>query len=206
MIAPCEDCPCFEDAVAFVAVFAGMLIGHAHTPSPQNPTLGSSTSLHPSLPLLIFASTAKIFLGILAIFAYRTIAKKLSHWILPKLFKLFKRFLLTRRHYIPGDEAYVEVGMKRVPSILDLNVKEEESTDEESPVSPKFLSPTTSIKRRQVRSKAVKPIPPIVIVDGQINVIRQDVDILTKIICYAGIGWIASIGAPLAFVLIGLSM
>ena len=107
---PADDCPCFEDAIAFVSVESGILIsywmsnvlgyedGRRMSSMPGSAwaflsaysPLSSAGSSEAYRLSLIWWSTAllKLTLGISLIFVWRLIAKFLLHNILPALFRL----------------------------------------------------------------------------------------------------------------------
>lgn len=197
-----EDCPCFEDAVAFVAVFAGMMIGRNFNSQDFNlPTAHYALATPTDYLLFPLFVVLKQLLGILAIFTYRLGAKKLSHFLLPSIFRAVQPLVvLSRRHYADtstgSGEGYVELpeGMKPVPSLLDLA-----SLDEEVRVEPVLVVETKELgsggMRRRNGSVAK---PPIIVVDEEEEIdkvdstaedsytapevsTKQDADVLTKV-------------------------
>ncbi|GAA5898390.1 phosphatase PAP2 family protein [Sporobolomyces salmoneus] len=122
---PAENCPCFEDAIAFLSVFAGILSGVAWNPYQYaDNTLGHEWRDISEIGLWSAAVGAKLFLGISSILVWRIIAKFLCHKALPPLFRLFAPvFALPRRYYLAATEygSYPEQkSLNAVPSILDL--------------------------------------------------------------------------------------
>ncbi|EIM81915.1 uncharacterized protein STEHIDRAFT_103330 [Stereum hirsutum FP-91666 SS1] len=108
---PVDDCPCFEDAIAFISVMLGVLLGFsfsANFPAFSSPTALSSlpgmsplnSSYTPPSPFsepstitatsflsFLFISTLKMVSGTLVILVFRLIAKPVLHSILPPLFR-----------------------------------------------------------------------------------------------------------------------
>ena len=196
-----EDCPCFEDAVAFVAVFAGIMIGRNLTPQNFNLPTAHYALLTPTdyflFPLIVIL---KQVLGILAIFTYRLAAKKLSHFLLPSIFRAVQPLVvLSRRHYADtstgSGEGYVELaeGMKPVPSLLDLA-----SLDEEVRVEPVLMEMRELGSGGMRRRNGSVAKPPTIVVDDEEDEVervdstaedsytrpeistKQDADVLTK--------------------------
>lgn len=129
---PVDDCPCFEDAIAFNSCLMGALSAHwtlLHIHFLSIPSLSSfslpnllssflslphtkltysimpsSTSLSPALVPLFFTGLAllKMVFGVLCIFAWRIIAKLLAHHLLPPLF----RFLSSEGFDLPHRRFY----------------------------------------------------------------------------------------------------
>ncbi|KAH8116160.1 PAP2 superfamily-domain-containing protein [Phellopilus nigrolimitatus] len=107
---PVDDCPCFEDAIAFVSVIAGMLLVRwaavfvefddkrlaSHMAGKALPFLSPPLSSHASAWRLAGAwwgmALLKLTLGIALIFAWRLLAKFVLHSLLPPIF----RWLATR--------------------------------------------------------------------------------------------------------------
>lgn len=101
---PVDDCPCFEDAIAFLAVAAGIALGQWGSPAilfiPAH-TLGSldSTDVR-STALWAGTALVKIVVGVAAIFAWRLLAKNALQTALPPIFRAVEPFFsLPRRFY-----------------------------------------------------------------------------------------------------------
>lgn len=108
---PADDCPCFEDAIAFVSVLGGGLISHwacekvgfgyadltSHMPGDAWAFLASSSSAAWQASLLWWAvALLKLTSGIALIFVWRLIAKPLLHALLPRLFRWLSYGVLPR--------------------------------------------------------------------------------------------------------------
>ena len=131
---PVDDCPCFEDAIAFMSVVMGEFLtrwymaryGYDDTffvrSMPGKPT-GSLSEMWTWWTI----ATAKMTVGILVIFAWRIAAKFLCHHILPPTFRFLAQLftLPHRRYYTPATD-YTNVpadnlkGLRAFPSVLDL--------------------------------------------------------------------------------------
>ncbi|TFK21744.1 sphingosine-1-phosphate phosphatase [Coprinopsis marcescibilis] len=260
---PVDDCPCFEDAIAFGSVVLGALVGRwaMHTAGMNSEAGGPS--IMPGSGLVQDAITGqwmtvdrnwgdigvwwtfavlKLTVGILAIFVWRIIAKSALHLILPPTFRLLSRAfrLPNRRFYTPATEyknvpSEFQVGedgniaLQAIPSVIDL------------PSSAGVMFETGGIgsgtdgsshwghaagKRkkknmRPVNGSSVKEPSPL---KSEINSVmltrsRQpdaetqsskargvkhyDADVLTKVIVYAGIAFLACEALPLVFEYLG---
>ena len=117
---PAEDCPCFEDAIAFVSVVAGVLLAHwasirvnfddaslvSRMAGTALPFLSSSPIAHPWDAAALWWATAilKLTSGIAIIFIWRLAVKFALHSLLPPLFRLLARRvvpLLVSLHILP---------------------------------------------------------------------------------------------------------
>ncbi|KAK4048196.1 26S proteasome regulatory subunit 8 [Microbotryomycetes sp. JL201] len=122
--APAEDCPCFEDAVAFLSATLGTMLGRNwYQKHVKHITYGATLSSPLRSTIWLAAIVLKLVLGIASIFVWRIVAKAVCHAILPKLFRFFRFFLLPRRFYLQATEydGYDKAdSLHPVPSILDL--------------------------------------------------------------------------------------
>lgn len=129
---PVDDCPCFEDAIAFMSVVLGSLVGRWGVEYSGVGALMGRTIVMPGSGWLLDAggqwiqlergwsdvclwwgvAALKMVVGILAIFAWRLFAKSALHLILPPTYRLLARAfrLPHRRFYTPATE------YKNVPS------------------------------------------------------------------------------------------
>ncbi len=140
---PVDDCPCFEDAIAFIAVIMGVSIGRWHEETyslsassgffkSRTPGWDSPLSLT-SLGFYTWFSFAslKMMVGVLIIFGWRIMAKWVMHTVLPPLFRTLATLvsLPHRRFYTPatdyqGSVPEGEDGRARllypIPSVVDI--------------------------------------------------------------------------------------
>lgn len=146
---PIDDCPCFEDAIAFVSVLMGSLLGRWHAvhygfgASFFGSTMpGSAGSGWADRGMWWSAATVKMVFGtsftfrtceysiytregILVIFTWRILAKSVLHMILPPTFRLLAQgfTLPNRRFYTPATDyknVPSELGLRPIPSVIDL--------------------------------------------------------------------------------------
>ncbi|GLB39364.1 putative acid phosphatase homologues [Lyophyllum shimeji] len=144
---PVDDCPCFEDAIAFGSVVLGALVGSwAMSFSGLRMDIGKTVVMPGSgwafeagqwmqvertlWDLVVWWSFAalKMIVGVLVIFVWRLLAKSALHLILPPTFRGLARVfqLPNRRFYTPATD-YKNVpsdfsgnGLQAIPSVIDL--------------------------------------------------------------------------------------
>ncbi|KAF8156625.1 PAP2 superfamily-domain-containing protein [Crassisporium funariophilum] len=128
---PVDDCPCFEDAIAFASVLLGALVSRWAMTYSQTGQGWVRTIVMPGSGWLLESgewvqmdrglsdialwwaiAAVKMVIGVLTIFAWRLLAKSALHLILPPTFRLLARAfrLPHRRFYTPATE------YKSVPS------------------------------------------------------------------------------------------
>ncbi|CEQ41375.1 SPOSA6832_03076 [Sporobolomyces salmonicolor] len=255
---PAENCPCFEDAIAFMAVFAGILLGLAWSPEPHaTQTLGYTWKSGDEVAAWSAATGAKLALGVCYILLWRVIAKEVCHLVLPPLFRFFAPIIsLPRRFYVAATEcepflsrssscefvltaldfadgAYPrETSLHAVPSILDLpSLVEDSEVATSSSSSAAILAPSPDSSTLRNRSSFAptssldspslsgttlsangktdpEPRSPsstaaAATAERQLHL---DADVLTKVVVYAGIGWMATVTLPWLFEQVGLSV
>lgn len=231
--APAEDCPCFEDAVAFVSVVCGVMVGRTwHTIDFAQSTLGADWNSSLRTAGWSSAVFAKLLIGILAILVWRLAAKEVAHATLPPIFRFLSPYILPRRHYVVATEyddyKKTDTLLHPIPSILDLPSLDEldsidissSSTDDLNGNASRESPPLTFELRnrggttfnedpldRVAKSALLKARQPEEVKIGdETQNIRRDADVLTKVIVYSGIGYIASILIPTFFLWSGLSV
>lgn len=118
---PADDCPCFDDSVAFAGTVIGVEVGTWH--------LGRS--LYADIPFDFEALgwvvvLLRIFVGVLAVFAWREVAKPALLKGLPHIFRLLETIGLDlpRRFFMPASE-YKNIPLRLrvdnvMPSVSDL--------------------------------------------------------------------------------------
>ena len=146
---PVDDCPCFEDAIAFVSVFLGINVGFwcsKHVPALNTDlftsvTPGASFDSSAAITTWVLFALLKLVTGILIIFSWRIIAKPSVQTLLPPLFRWLAHAspvrLPHRRHYTPATE-YVNGPphtLRAVPSMIDLDLTVSQVVDEDAGVA-----------------------------------------------------------------------
>jgi dihydrosphingosine 1-phosphate phosphatase len=118
---PADDCPCFDDSVAFAGVVIGLEIGtwqYWKTPYALLPL---------DLAALGWATVVmRILVGVLIIFLWREVAKPTLLKVLPHVFRLIETWGLSlpRRFFMPASE-YKDIPLRLrvdnvMPSVSDL--------------------------------------------------------------------------------------
>ncbi|KAI9722004.1 MAG: hypothetical protein M1812_001964 [Candelaria pacifica] len=113
---PADDCPCFDDSLAFAGVMFGVELGNWHfAASPLAWDSPVPATVPFSLDVLGWPKTiARIMLGVLVVFAWREVMKPtLLRW-LPPLFRVVEKLGLSlpRKFFVQASE------YKKVPSHL----------------------------------------------------------------------------------------
>ncbi|KAG6333952.1 hypothetical protein ID866_5135 [Astraeus odoratus] len=222
---PVDDCPCFEDAIAFISVILGAFLARWHTVYAeidgqllQAVMPGGQADVWTFGEKLRWCSIAgaKVSVGILIIFVWRLFAKSVLHLVLPPLFRALARCfdLPNRRFYTPAtDYAHVPVenGLHPIPSVIDLP-----STLEVTGVDGEDTR--GGIKRRGRATTAKPGIPGSLYLLSQGNELENgkgathpgteevkhyDADVLTKVVVYAGIAFLSCEVVPVLFCIMG---
>jgi hypothetical protein len=106
---PADDCPCFDDSVAFAAVVIGIQIGAWHY---SGTSYSIDTPIRSTVPfdlptVGLVRATARIILGVVVIFVWRATMKPALFKILPPIFRVLEhaRLNLPRAFFL--DASYV---------------------------------------------------------------------------------------------------
>lgn len=106
---PADDCPCFDDSVAFAGVLIGLEFGTwTYGKIPWDPweTHAYGDSTVDVTPLGLWMNIARIVFGVLVIFAWRETMKPALLRSLPHLFRWMEQvgWSLPRRFFTPASE------------------------------------------------------------------------------------------------------
>jgi hypothetical protein len=116
---PADDCPCFDDSVAFAGVMIGVEIGGWHYASSGWAWGHPVPATVPfDLAHMGWAKTiARMFLGVVVIFAWRELMKPTLLKVLPHLFRVIEKygFILPRKFFMPASE------YNKIPSRLKVD-------------------------------------------------------------------------------------
>jgi hypothetical protein len=125
---PADDCPCFDDSVAFAGVLIGLTIGRwrFEQHSPYATVYNGPEATFDLAALGWLTGIVRIVAGLVAIIAWREIAKPTLHKTLPHLFRVIETagLDLPRRFFLPATK-YKEVPLRQrddnvIPSMSDL--------------------------------------------------------------------------------------
>lgn len=105
---PADDCPCFDDSVAFSGVMIGLEVASWHA--------GSNFLIGPFPGLTWQTTIIRIVTGVLCIVAWRESMKPMLLKFLPQLFRIIERLgvSLPRRFFVPASE------YTNIPNLLKL--------------------------------------------------------------------------------------
>ncbi|KAG9022991.1 hypothetical protein FS837_006056 [Tulasnella sp. UAMH 9824] len=230
---PVDDCPCFEDAIAFLSVILGTTLAMWWR---ENWGYGKYSGFFvqeapKEWVWWIAGAGVKMVVGVLIIFVFRLIAKPILHAVLPPIFRglstLFK--LPNRRFYTPAPD-YKKFPSEPIlnhpiPSMIDLSSLSQESEGVLLPTNngavmgrkrgrSMYGEPDIKLRNGNGTSNggekaghAVKVVVPEKEEEEEaVKVKHYDAEVLTKVIVYAGIGFVASGLTPVMFEMIGLGV
>ncbi|MCJ1288098.1 hypothetical protein MMC26_007453 [Xylographa opegraphella] len=145
---PADDCPCFDDSVAFAGVLCGIEIGNWHyAQSPLSWDFPVPATVPFDLEVLGWPKTIiRICVGVLCIVAWRSVMKMILLKVLPPIFRIVERLGLSlpRRFFKQASE------YDNVPSHL--------KTDSIMPSVSEFPNIFSSIRHpRRSRSISIGP-------------------------------------------------
>ena len=94
---PADDCPCFDDSVAFAGVMIGVQLGNWHFGHSGHAWVEPAFATVPySLDVLGWPRTiARIFIGVMVVFAWREVMKPTLLRSLPPIFRVIERLGLS---------------------------------------------------------------------------------------------------------------
>ncbi|OAD67557.1 hypothetical protein PHYBLDRAFT_189030 [Phycomyces blakesleeanus NRRL 1555(-)] len=204
---PLERCPCFEDSVCFMGVLIGLFPGSwlcQHTDicvMSLTSTATQQTGLKAGLIVLL-----KMVLGVSVLFVWRMACKKACYVILPPIYRAFnlphRKFEIGARYY----KSLKSESIHPIPSVLDLrgltsSMAESDHVGMQSPIDlhERRVAEAKQCHNRKGRELDEK-VPEEDISDDE--PLRYDIDIVTKLIVYAGIGFLAVYPVPLLFQLL----
>ncbi|EPQ53728.1 hypothetical protein GLOTRDRAFT_63378 [Gloeophyllum trabeum ATCC 11539] len=228
---PVDDCPCFEDAIAFMSVNAGAMLCLWHRTRygfdesyfvKFQP--GSAYETWTDVGTWWLFAAIKVVVGVLLIFMWRLIAKSLMHLILPPIYRLLAQAftLPNRRFYTPAtdyDMVPPEKSLRPIPSVIDLpahmEMEMEMKVDATGagarlhvPRDIKLRNTNGSARREKSLGRSYSEEEKCV--NGNDAGMRDDekikhydADVLTKVIVYSGIAILATEVVPILFEILG---
>ncbi|KAL6301478.1 hypothetical protein BKA93DRAFT_797667 [Sparassis latifolia] len=226
---PVDDCPCFEDAIAFISVVMGEILVRwwmRHNGFDGDffkiVMRGSSWATWLDVTTWFAIAALKLVTGILTIFAWRIFAKALFHMILPPIFRLLSHLftLPHRRFYTPATDYTTmppEKGLRPIPSVIDLPHMMELQHDEggasgrrygnaygHSKSAVKLRNARVKISEKGIDSKDKTGLE-LEESGGKVDAVvkHYDADVLTKVFVYCGIALMSCGGIPIVFELLG---
>ncbi|KAH9007636.1 hypothetical protein EDB84DRAFT_1601041 [Lactarius hengduanensis] len=201
---PVDDCPCFEDAIAFASVILGIItsfwcskrVPALNTDLFTSVTPAPRSTLPPQVTTWVLFAFLKLVTGVLIIFSWRILAKPSVQSLLPPLFRWLAWAspvrLPHRRHYTPATE-YVHGPPHTLRAVPTGGVGEALArlSDEGPRLDPCRRRPVTFEEASEGGTGE----------DGEVK--HYDADVLTKVVVYVGIGAIATVMVPALFEALG---
>ncbi|KAL9594828.1 MAG: hypothetical protein Q9179_005224 [Wetmoreana sp. 5 TL-2023] len=216
---PADDCPCFDDSVAFAGVIIGVELGNWHFARTDH---AWELPVPATVPFDLAAmgwptAVARIAVGVVIIFAWREVMKPSLLRFLPPLFRIVESFGLTlpRKFFVQASTSSSNLpailGATGLPtpagSQADLyNSSLSSDVFVDGPLTPNTLASEVSTPSRRLSEdrrqyeREEKELFSMV----EKPRVRYDVEVVTKLIVYTGIAWLAVEGNPLLFQLVGL--
>ncbi|KAF5132324.1 hypothetical protein DV495_001421 [Geotrichum candidum] len=121
---PADDCPCFDDGVAFMGVVAGTVVGEWHFTNTFPVTSTSNTIPFEITQAGLFGIFLRFFIGSLLISVWKPVIKRALHEALPPLFRYLEKggVSMPRKFFMPASQ------YEDIPSSLpDSNLFEPEN-------------------------------------------------------------------------------
>lgn len=209
---PADPCPCFDDGVAFAGVVIGQYFSfwrfgaEIHT----GPAIGP---LHPGHFVLdsanvgILGYAGRVVLGVGMIMVWRAIAKRTLLTCLPPLFRALEPIgMLSPRSGFSSARQYKDVpkdlpdevlpSVKQIPEMV--RKLRGPRRDSVGPQSAADVYEAVAYKTRQRRSSHqayddAEQIQDSAMLNKMIEKprVRYDVEVITKLVVYFGVGWLA---------------
>ncbi|KZV99226.1 hypothetical protein EXIGLDRAFT_605949 [Exidia glandulosa HHB12029] len=227
---PVDDCPCFDDAIACIAVVMGAFLARWHSVNAGfdyasdfygTRTPGWQKRDWQDWSIWVTLSAFKLVSGVVAIALWRMLVKFIMHTILPPIYRSLARIatLPNRRFYIPATDYSTlptEKTLQPIPSVIDLPSTLHAHTTVSLPRNhvyrkvggnegPKLRGSKRNGRAATPTSKEEDMLT--VVLDSDVEPVKHyDADVLTKIIVYTGISILATELVPLTFELLGLGL
>lgn len=214
---PVDDCPCFDDTVAFIGVLIGLDFSHwlcFHTGYLTNRS-GDPLSIYFDYERLgIFNAVARVVLGMALVAAWKAISKPVVFTILPPIYKRVGLYIprknfeatafttLTNRQIRLQSISNIENSGENIADINKFfkGITDHSQTDK--------VGPTSDIDYYEMLDYKSKNCPPAVPEPPrQAGVFksRYDVEIVGRLIIYGGISTMSVWGFALAAEWVGLN-
>jgi hypothetical protein len=129
---PADDCPCFDDSIAFAGVFIGVHVGSWHF---SRSSVAWSEPSPDTIPyrleeLGLVKTFLRVVIGVVAVFAWREVMKPLLLRILPPVFRGLEKagLLLPRRFFTRASYVHLSLSMSilrfgQVPLTIDQRIQ-----------------------------------------------------------------------------------
>ncbi|KAM3125359.1 hypothetical protein CJJ07_001522 [Candidozyma auris] len=201
---PVDDCPCFDDSVAFVGVLIGLDLSHFFfiiaDGAPSNTPLYSFLTIPYSFEKFgISLSALRMVLGIVLVVIWKAISKPVLFTILPPIYK-FLGIYLPRKQYMPT--AHSRQTSRQIRSQSLSNMKNEPLLDVDKALKSvkegdkDSVGPVDDIDAYELLDygKSHPSEPQVEVSISGVFRKRYDVEIIGRTIVYAGIPFMATWG------------
>ncbi|KAK9446794.1 PAP2 superfamily-domain-containing protein [Limtongia smithiae] len=228
---PVDQCPCFEDGVAFAGVVLGVDYGLWIG---QYSSFVSSTPYPATIPFTFAKSgvvgiVARMVIGITTIFMWRAIMKKTLHAALPPLFRLVEQIGISmpRVFFLKASEYHkvpaslpdsTLVNATEIPSLIGRIGRMR--SDSVGPQSTADMYETMAYREERQRRKSIesqdspsaKHEQELAELEEEYKLflaipkprVQYDVEVVTKLVVYTGIGLLGSNLLSVAFYYAGI--
>lgn len=205
---PVDDCPCFDDSVAFIGVLIGLDVLEWYM---LRSTYGLYVIPFHFARLGIFKTMARLFVGIAIVATWKAISKPVIFTILPPIYKVVGVYL-PRRNFEPTAFLLQSTRHIRSQSISNMNLQEHagdlikmspDPTVEVGPESDIDRYEMLDYERSNFNSCGIPNLTKT-IVSGVFRP-RYDVEIVGRIFVYAGVATVATWGFRFATELLKLA-
>lgn len=205
---PVDDCPCFDDSVAFIGVLIGLDVLEWYM---LRSTYGLYVIPFHFARLGIFKTMARLFVGIAIVATWKAISKPVIFTILPPIYKVVGVYL-PRRNFEPTAFLLQSTRHIRSQSISNMNLQEHagdlikmspDPTVEVGPESDIDRYEMLDYERSNFNSCGIPNLTKT-IVSGVFRP-RYDVEIVGRIFVYAGVATVATWGFRFATELLELA-
>ncbi|CCH43610.1 sphingosine-1-phosphate phosphatase [Wickerhamomyces ciferrii] len=214
-VTPVDDCPCFDDSVAFIGVIIGLEFSHWSFIKSSYSYGGVEYGLHSlDLPyslseLGLLKTIGRIFVGVILVIIWKEISKPLLLSILKPFYNLI---ISTDKESITFNRIRSDTLEKR-EKFDDLSKVVRKLSHGEKPIKRDTVGPQSSIDLTELEElKNHKDYFNELDKLQKSNILftcgafkkRYDLEILVRLIVYAGIPTIVVIGCPPVFAKLGL--
>ncbi|ORX88832.1 PAP2-domain-containing protein [Basidiobolus meristosporus CBS 931.73] len=194
---PLNACPCFEDSVASLGAIIGAYLGS------WQGTNGSSFWTEPIQATLQYSfarvgltrSVMRVLVSFVMIIVWRLMSKRLCHLTLPRVYKLLG--LPAKRLHKPSKKYQTlnHTPISMIPSVINLDT----GTDPKLKVKRGALGLNQEQAPRTREDHVCQFERELVDFRNEVYSIlpRYDLETLTKLVVYTGIGWWATLGSPM---------
>jgi membrane-associated phospholipid phosphatase len=211
---PVDECPCFDDAVAFSGVLFGAEWGiWVFADSPYAWSNPPATVPYDAAQLGVIKSFLRIVVGVAVIFSWRATMKPILIRSLPPVYRaielggwdLPRRFFVRASQYSHLESKQLDdhtlPDLKDIPAIIHKVRRTRSLSDSVGPQSSADLYELNTLTRRRRDGTQKSRYEAI-----ETPRTRYDVEVVTKLVVYGGIAFLTIVVCPYVFEKLGLGM